>query len=55
MGKKREREGKPERATSADARDDRLAQALRSNLLKRKEKVRSRKSASLPPKRGGQG
>jgi len=38
-----------------DARQERLAQALRANLLKRKEKARAKRTVSKAPEEGGQG
>lgn len=38
-----------------DAKQERLAQALRSNLLKRKENARAKRSGSKAPDEGGQG
>lgn len=38
-----------------DARQERLAEALRSNLLKRKENARAKRTGSKAPDDGGQG
>ncbi len=38
-----------------DERQERLAQALRSNLLKRRENARAKRTGSKAPKEGGQG
>ena len=38
-----------------DARQERLAQALRANLLKRKENARAKGTGSKTPDEGGQG
>ena len=38
-----------------DAREERLAQALRSNLLKRKENARAKKTVPKGRQEGGQG
>lgn len=38
-----------------DAKQQRLAQALRANLLKRKENARAKRSGSKTPDEGGQG
>ena len=47
---------KDERGKRQDGQDrrGRLAEALRSNLLKRKAQGRARKKAGTPPKEGGQ-
>ena len=37
-----------------DARKERLAQALRSNLLKRKENARAKRTGTKAPEEGGQ-
>ena len=55
MAEERDREGKSGRPAKSDARQDRLAQALRANLLKRKEKIRAGKSAAKPRDEGRQG
>jgi len=63
MADERDREEKPAKPDKAPARQARLEQALRANLLKRKEKVktnaRSREGPAIspdgtPPKEGGQ-
>ncbi len=41
--------------TAQDAKQERLAQALRANLLKRKENARAKRSGSKAPDEGGQG
>ncbi|BAQ16356.1 hypothetical protein [Methyloceanibacter caenitepidi] len=38
-----------------DAKQERLAQALRANLLKRKENARAKRTGSKAPDDGGQG
>ena len=43
--------GAPKRAESRQAR---LEQALRANLLKRKEKAKADKASRTPPEEGGQ-
>lgn len=43
--------GNPKKAADRQAR---LEQALRANLLKRKEKARAGKGARTPPEEGGQ-
>ncbi|MEM8643817.1 MAG: hypothetical protein AAGF09_02870 [Pseudomonadota bacterium] len=40
---------------TVDARQDRLAQALRSNLLKRKENARAKRTMPKGPEEGRQG
>jgi len=55
MDKDGKRESKSGRDAPRDARQERLAQALRSNLLKRKENARAKGSASKPPEEGRQG
>ena len=55
MAEKDERTGQSGRTSPSDARQERLAQALRSNLLKRKENARAKRSDSKPPEEGGQG
>lgn len=42
-------------APTQDAKRERLANALRANLLKRKENVRARRAAPKGSKEGGQG
>ena len=42
-------------AQTQDARQERLANALRANFLKRKENVRARKGRPKGSKEGGQG
>jgi len=42
-------------AKAHDARQERLAQALRANLLKRKENARAKRTGSETPDEGGQG
>jgi len=54
MDDRRDKAGKPEKATATDGREARLEQALRANLLKRKAKVRADKSDPAPPEEGGQ-
>ena len=46
---------KPETKQPRDARQERLAQALRSNLLKRKENTRAKRTRPEGPEEGGQG
>jgi hypothetical protein len=53
MDDRRDRGGKPEKA-GKPGRQARLEQALRANLLKRKEKARGLKSPPLPPEEGRQ-
>ena len=42
-------------AKAHDARQERLAQALRANLLKRKENARAKRTGSKTPDEGGHG
>ena len=42
-------------AKGEDARQERLAQALRSNLMKRKQNNRAKRTGSKTPAEGGQG
>lgn len=48
-----DRNGAPKESGNAKARQARLEQALRSNLLKRKEKKRERAAASSGVQEGG--
>ncbi len=62
MADERDREGKPAKPDKAPARQARLEQALRANLLKRKARkaeARGSEGAAIspdgtPPKEGGQ-
>ncbi|ODS00083.1 hypothetical protein AUC68_02875 [Methyloceanibacter methanicus] len=55
MAEKDKRAAKSGNTSASDARKERLAQALRSNLLKRKENTRAKRSAPKPPEEGRQG
>lgn len=59
MADERDREGKPAKPDKAPGRQARLEQALRANLLKRKNKARGSEGPTIspdgtPPKEGGQ-
>ncbi len=49
------REPKSASGGKPDARQERLAQALRANLRKRKENARAKRSVASGPDKGGQG
>jgi len=55
MAGQRDNKGASERPQKDTGRRARLEQALRANLLKRKEQNRARKAPEPPPKEGGQG
>lgn len=55
MAEDDKRAAKPAEVPAQDERADRLARALRSNLLKRKESARAKRAASKGPEEGRQG
>lgn len=55
MAEEDEHAPKPAPIPAQDARQVRLAQALRANLLKRKENARAKRSGPKAPEEGGQG
>lgn len=54
MEKDGTREPKSANGGKPDARQERLAQALRANLRKRKENARTKRTVSTDPDKGGQ-
>ena len=55
MDEKRDRKEETQTTKTEGGRQARLEQALRNNLLKRKEKNRNRQMPQTPSEEGGQG